>query len=103
MPPVKARIINLTNGTLTISNGNLAEPLVYSVTLSTNNVVSKVGDTPTNSFSLTFTNTTGEAGISFRPTGSTTNKTGRGTVLQNGTNAAGWFLGADQSGSFILQ
>jgi hypothetical protein len=41
--------------------------------------------------------------VTFRPTGAHANTVGKGVILQNVTNAAGWFPGANQSGYFQLK
>jgi len=40
--------------------------------------------------------------VTFQATGTKTNTTAHGVVLQNQTNAQGAFLGTNQTGSFIL-
>jgi hypothetical protein len=59
---------------------------------------------PTNQLGATFTAGTGVMTLTFRPTGARTSVTAQGVVLQmSGTNAAGWFLGTNESGYFLLQ
>ena len=103
-PPAPAtRILDMTNGTLTIMDGDLPANLVYTVALLTNNVVTNLTGLPTNKFSVKFTNSTGAMTVTFRPTGAATDKTVHGTVSQQSTNAAGWFQGTTHTGSILLQ
>ncbi len=48
---------------------------------------------------------TGIVTLSFRPPGANHNTAASGVLLEDDpdTNAAGWFLGEDQSGSFTMQ
>jgi hypothetical protein len=42
--------------------------------------------------------------LTFRPTGGRADVAAEGVVLQGmATNGAGWFLGTNESGSFLLQ
>jgi hypothetical protein len=100
-------ILTLTNGTLTISDGNLGGPLIYSnLAIVTNKLVNQtMAGNPTNQLSAEFSLSTGVVSLSFRPTGAHTSTVAQGVVLQDntGTNAAGWYFGAGQSGWFLLQ
>jgi len=108
-PPSGADILILTNGTLTLSNGDLAGALIYSnLTIAGNKLINNDPDNPTNKLSVVINRTNGTMTVTFRPTGARGNTVGKGVVLQNdtnaaGTNAAGWFLGTNQSGYFQLQ
>jgi hypothetical protein len=95
-------LTNLTNGTLTISNGSPGEELIYSN-------LTIVGDKLINGgpgdLSGVITPGTGVLTVTFRPGGADRNTVAKGVVLQDNatTNAAGWFLDTDQSGYFLLQ
>ena len=96
-----AGISVLTNGTLTISNGDLAAPLMYSnLTIVDNKVVS-----PDPGISGNVIPGTGVLTLTFRIPGASADTAARGVLLQTNaqTNAAGWFLGPNQSGYFLLQ
>jgi len=94
----------LTNGTLTISNGDLASALVYSnLSIAGSKLSNDDPGNPTNKLAVAINPANGTMTVTFRPTGSGRNTVGRGVVLQNGTNAAGWFLGTNQSGYFLLR
>jgi hypothetical protein len=97
--------LTLSNGTLTFSNAAQSSPLIYTnVTLANGKLSYSGAGEPTNQLSATFTAGTGAMTLSFRPTGARVNVTAQGVVLQSGTtNAAGWFLGTNQSGFFLLQ
>jgi hypothetical protein len=95
----------LSNATLTIFGAEQSSPLVYTnITVAKGKLSYSGADEPTNQLSATFTAGTGAMTLSFRPTGAKANVTAQGVVLQSGdTNAAGWFLGTNQSGFFLLQ
>jgi hypothetical protein len=96
----------LTNGTLTISNGNPADVLTYSnLAIVGGKLVNTNLDNPTNQLEGVITRGTGVLTVTFRPTGADADTVARGAVLQDNTatNAAGWFLDAGQSGWFLLR
>jgi phage/plasmid primase-like uncharacterized protein len=97
--------LSLTNGTLTIAGAAQATNLVYTnVTVAGGKLSYSGADNPTNQLSAAFTAGTGAMTLTFRPTGARANLTAQGVVLQmSGTNAAGWFKGTNESGSFLLQ
>jgi hypothetical protein len=96
--------LNLSEATLTISGSDSAVPLVYTnISIANGALTSGSGD-PTNKISATFTAGTGMMTLTFRPTGGKINVTAQGVVLQSSDiSAAGWFLGATQSGAFTLE
>jgi hypothetical protein len=101
-PQTGADVLTLTNGTLTISNGNLGGALIYSnLTIAGDKLVNNGPGT----LSGVIIPGTGVLTVTFRPAGANANTVARGVVLQDDspTNAAGWFLGTDQSGFFLLQ
>ena len=96
----------LTNGTLTISNGNLGSALVYSnLTIVNNKLVNNDPNNPPNPLSGVITPGTGILTVTFKATGASANTVAKGVVLQDtsSTNGAGWFLGTGQTGYFLLQ
>jgi hypothetical protein len=108
MPPTAgASGLDLTNGTLTISNGNSGEVLTYNnLTIVDNKLANQAAaGNPPNLLEGTITPATGILTVTFQPTGSSKKLAAKGVVLQDDspTNGAGWFLDTDQSGSFILQ
>jgi len=101
-------VLNLTDGTLVLSNGNLAGGTLTFINLNiTNNSLTNLpGRTsfgPTNYLLLAIKTNNGVVTVNFQPTGSKTTNTAHGAVLQNQTNAAGYFLGTSQSGAFLLE
>jgi hypothetical protein len=105
-PNPGADILALTNGTLTISNGNLAAALTYSnLTITGNDLVNNEPGNPTNQLKGTINPRTGVITITFRPTDAKSDSVAKGAILQisTQTNAAGWFLNSGQSGCFLLQ
>ena len=58
---------------------------------------------PTNHLVIAINTNNGLVTVTFQPTGVKTNTVAHGAVLQNQTNAAGYFLGTNQSGAFILE
>jgi hypothetical protein len=106
IPPPTAPILQLTNGTLTIDDLGQGIQLVYTNVSMVSNKLSWSGEgNPTNQLTATFTSGTGTMTLNFRPTGAKANITAQGVVLQNqpSSAAAGWFLGTNQSGSFLLR
>jgi hypothetical protein len=97
--------LTLSNATLTIGGANLTNTLVYTnVTLSGGKLSYSGAGNPTNQLSAAFTPSTGTMTLTFRPTGAKASVLAQGVVLQSSdTNAAGWFLGTNQSGYFLLQ
>lgn len=106
-PLAGANNFTLTNGTLTISNGGLSGALIYSNLTVAGNKLANVNaaGNPPNFLEGDITPGTGVLTLKFRPTGAASDITAEGVVLQDGatTNAAGSFLGSDQSGLFLLQ
>jgi hypothetical protein len=96
----------ITNGTLTIADLAQGISLVYSnVSIISNKLT--YATTTNNPLTATITSTTGAISLSFRPAGAKANITAQGVMLQNAPlspslNAAGWFLGTNQTGYFIL-
>jgi hypothetical protein len=101
-PPSGSSALVLTNGTLVIRNGDLAAPLVYSNLTIANNKL--VVNNPPAPLSGTVNPATGVLTVTFKPSGASHSTTASGVILQDGavTNGAGWFLGTDQSGYFLL-
>jgi hypothetical protein len=97
--------LTLSNGTMTISGAAQATNLVYTnVNVAGGKLSYSATDNPSNQLSAAFTASTGAMTLTFRPTGARASVTARGVVLQMpDTNAAGWFLGTNESGYFLLQ
>jgi hypothetical protein len=104
-------VLNLTNATLLLTNGDLTNNILLYTNIGTNqfsrNTLTNLdaGDTnlsPTNHLLIAINTNNGVVTITFRETGAKTNTVAHGAVLQNQTHAAGYFLGTNQSGSFLL-
>jgi hypothetical protein len=103
-PPSGTDVLLLTNGTLTFSNGDLTAPLIYSnLSFTGDKLVTSDPGNPTNKLAVAINPANGIMTVTFHPTGARGDIVGKGVVLQNATNAAGWFLGTDQSGNFQLR
>ncbi|MGD0816208.1 MAG: leucine-rich repeat protein [Verrucomicrobiota bacterium] len=98
--------LDLTNGTLIISNSNSGDVLTYSNLSIVNDKLANQTATgnPPNLLEGALTPATGVFTATFRPNGATANTVAKGVVLQDGslTNAAGWFFDGGESGSFLL-
>jgi uncharacterized repeat protein (TIGR03803 family) len=102
--------LDLTNGRLIISNSNPADVLTYSNLAigDDDKLVNTDPNNPSNQLKGVIARGTGVLTLTFRPTGADSDIVAKGVILQdntatNATNAAGWFLDADQSGYFLLQ
>jgi hypothetical protein len=100
--------IDLPSGQLVISNGTLPPNLTFNVAVSNENnatldTLVKLTKLPTNSLSGSINRKTGLLTVTFGYGVKATTTTGTGAVLQNVTNAAGFFLGKTNAGSIILQ
>jgi len=100
-PPPNTAAMNLPFGQLDISGGGLVSDLIFNVAMSNNNTLVKLTGSPANSLTGTNNPKTGLLTITFGNGKTTT--TGTGAALQNATNAAGFFLGKTNAGSFLLQ
>jgi len=105
-------VLNLAGATLLLTNGNLtAGFLIYTnigTNLSIHNALTNLdaGNTnlaPTNHLVIAINTNNGLVTVTFQATGAKTNTIAHGAVLQNQTNAAGYFLGTNQSGAFLIE
>jgi hypothetical protein len=103
-------VLNLTSATLLLTNGDLTNGfLIYTnigTNLSSHNTLTNLDAgnknlSPTNHLVIAINTNNGLVTVTFQETGAKTN-TAHGAVLQNQTNAAGYFLGTNQSGAFLL-
>ncbi|MBK8000003.1 MAG: matrixin family metalloprotease [Verrucomicrobia bacterium] len=100
-PPVTKtnRVLNLTNGVVTFSSGNLAAPVDYTFTLSADNKV-----TSTNAgFSLSFTTASGLFKGSFTDPETLRKRAFSGVLLQNAGTGSGYFAGTNLSGWVLIE
>jgi cyclophilin family peptidyl-prolyl cis-trans isomerase len=98
-PLVGYPVLNLADTSLTFSGASLAVPVTNSVTLGANNKIANHG--PANA-TLTLTLPTGLFKGTVKLPGSLTTFQMKGAVVQNQTNASGFFLTPDQSGRVVL-
>lgn len=89
-------------GLLNISGGNAID-LTYNVAVSTNNNLVKLSGSPTNSLSGGIDPKTGLLTVTFGNGHGNTTSISKGAILQATTNAAGFFLGTNQSGTTLLR
>jgi hypothetical protein len=104
-------VLNLTSATLVLTNGDLTGgTLIYtnigvtpgSLNTLTNLDAGNASLSPTNHLVIAINTNNGVVTVTFQPTGAKTSSVAHGAVLQNQTNAAGYFLGTNETGAFIL-
>jgi hypothetical protein len=95
--------IALPSGQLDISGGSLLSSLSFNVGFSNNNALVKLPESPTNSLTGSINPKTGLLTITFGNGDGKTTTAAKGAVLQNVTNAGGFFLGKTNAGSILLQ
>jgi uncharacterized repeat protein (TIGR01451 family) len=104
-------VLNLTNGALLLSNGNLLNGSLLFTNIGTNaashsaltNLDAGTTLGPTNYLAIALNPNNGLITLTFQPTGATNATLAHGAVLQNQTNALGAFPGTNQTGSFLLR
>jgi hypothetical protein len=98
-------LLSLTSAQVTLTKGNLPFDITNQITLASNGVITVpriAGNT--NGLTLTITPGTGLISGSFlNPSNPRQTIKVNGVLLQNQTNAQGYFLGTNQSGSFLLE
>jgi hypothetical protein len=97
-------LLNLKSGEVTLEGGGLATPITNQISLASNDRITLASKTEdTNQLTLTITKTTGLISGSFATTAKAkqTIKVS-GVLLQGQTNAQGYFLGGEESGTFLL-
>jgi BspA type Leucine rich repeat region (6 copies) len=95
--------IDLPSGQLDISGGSLPSLLSFNVAVSNNNALVKLPGSPTNSLTGSINAKTGLLTATFGNGAGKATTVAKGAVLQNVTNAAGFFLGKTNAGSIVLQ
>ena len=94
--------IDLPIGQFNVSGGGLAAPLSFNVAVSNNNALVKLVGGSTNSLTGSISPKTGLLTVTFGNGAGRATTAGKGAVLQNMTNAAGFFLRNNASGTFHL-
>jgi hypothetical protein len=104
-PAAHTAALDLTAGQLIISGGNLKTDLIFDVSLNSANALTEVASTnnSTNSVKGTIAPATGLLTVTFGNGAGKATTIGKGAVLQDTTNGAGYFLTKTNAGSFILQ
>jgi hypothetical protein len=107
VPAISRAAMSLTNagnGVLEISGADQPYPLIYPVSIGSNNRLVRLSTSPTNTMSGYITPALGTFTVLVRPTGAgPITKTATGVIMQNATNAAGVFcFGTNTSGSVTL-
>jgi hypothetical protein len=101
-PPAKNAVIHLTGGQLEITGKSFPAGLDFTnVSITSTNTLLKSG-LPTNSLTGSITPKTGLLTVTFGNGSGKSTITGQGAVLQNQTNAAGFFLTTTNAGAFSL-
>lgn len=95
-------LLNFATGSVALSGGNLSGDTNGVITLSTNNVVKSLLPL-TNQLSLTFNTADGTVTGNYTDALTRRKNTLKGVILQNQTNASGYFLGTNLSGRFAIE
>jgi hypothetical protein len=98
-PPAHISSIVLPSGTLVISN--VTVDLTSAVSIATNTIIPEAGS-PVESLAGTINPKTGQLTVTFKIGSSTTTTTAYGAILQDSTNAGGYFLTQTNAGSLLL-
>jgi hypothetical protein len=102
--PADKPLLALSKGQVILEGGNLPFPIVNQMTLASNNTILLTNAADTNKLTLTINKATGVISGAFaNPSNPRQLIPVNGVLLQNQTNAAGYFLGTNQSGAFILR
>ena len=96
-------LLALTNGQVMLKGGNLPATIANRFTLTSKNAVILTNAEDTNKLTLTINKSTGVISGSFaNPAKPKQTIKVNGVILQGQTNAQGYFLGTNQSGTFML-
>jgi hypothetical protein len=100
--PNNKPLLALTNGQVILDGGN-APTITCQITLGSNDTVTPAASENTNKLALTINKSTGVVrGTFVNPSNPNQTVKVNGVLLQNETNATGYFLGTNQSGAFML-
>ncbi|MGD1084879.1 MAG: choice-of-anchor tandem repeat GloVer-containing protein, partial [Verrucomicrobiota bacterium] len=100
-PQAKTPALPLPNAQLLVSNAGLL--LSFHAAVTDSNALAKLGRIPTNSLSGSINPKNGRLTLSFGNTNGRAAIAGAGAVLQNQTNARGYFVSKTNYGSILLQ
>ena len=97
-------LLSLTNAQVILEGGNLPFSIINQITWASNNTITVLHNAQnTNGLTLRITTSGLISGSFLNPANAKQTITVNGVLLQNQTNAAGYFLSTNQSGAFILQ
>jgi hypothetical protein len=95
-------LLALTHGEVILEGGNLPFTITNQFTLAPDNAITLTNAADTNKLTLTIKTAGLITGSFADPSNPNQTITVNGVLLQNETNAAGYFLGTHQSGAFLL-
>jgi hypothetical protein len=96
-------LLALTNGQVVLEGGNLPVAITNQFILTSKNTILLTNAADTNKLTLTITKTNGVISGAFaNPSHPSQTISVSGVLLQNQTNAQGYFLGTNASGAFLL-
>ena len=103
--PAAQPLLAMTNGQVILEGGGLPFTITNQIALTSSNTIAlTAAPENTNKLALTITQSSGAVGGRFAdPSNPRQTIKVRGVLLQNQTNAAGYFLRTNQSGAFLLQ
>jgi len=93
------RVLELTNGVVVLSGGNLSQVWTNDVVFGAN----RVTNTSPNKLSVTLSLSTGKFTGSFLDTGTVRTVSFAGALLQKSTNGSGCLLGTNEAGRVLIQ
>jgi hypothetical protein len=101
--PTNKPLLALSKGEVILDGGSLPFTITNQLTLASNNAITLTNAADTNKLTLTINKTTGRISGTFaNPSNAKQPITINGVLLQDRTNAAGYFLGSNRSGTFML-
>ena len=103
--PTDMPLLALTSGQVTLDGGNLPVAITNQITLAANNIITlTTASENSDKLDLTINKTNGAiTGTFANPSHPGQTVKIRGVLLQNQTNAVGYFLGTNQSGAFLFE
>jgi uncharacterized repeat protein (TIGR02543 family) len=101
--PTNKPLLALTNAQVTLQGINLPFTIINQLTLASNDAITLTNAADTNKLALTINKTSGVISGTFaNPSSPKQILTVSGVLLQNQTNAQGFFIGTNQNGAFLL-
>jgi cyclophilin family peptidyl-prolyl cis-trans isomerase len=100
-PPSQARLFDWTNGVITLTGGDLSNPITANALLNEDGSFTVLSGT--NNIQLSVSDATGLLTGSFTHPVSNATTPLKGAVLQSSNNAAGYFPGTPRDGALLIQ